>query len=153
MLFYYLFHNYITAGLYFSNVQQIFLNINWFNKTWLHLVIVTTISRIFSVPSFDSCRASRILRPSTVMAATIFFFCLIAASCIRIAAQEQALNQFPCTTYFIRYPNRALLSSKISTVEAANVASVFSTVQRKNSANPSISPSRVKLLQRLANAN
>ena len=60
-------------------------------------------------------------KPSTVMAATIFLFCLIAASCIRIAAQEQVLNQFPCTTYFIRYPNRTLLSSKISTVEAANV--------------------------------
>ena len=55
------------------------------------------------------------------MAGIIFFFCLTAASYTRIAAQEQDLNQFPCYTNFIHYPNRALLSSKISTVQSAEV--------------------------------
>ena len=55
------------------------------------------------------------------MAAIIFLFCLTVASYTRIAAQEQVLNQFPCYTNFIRYPYRALLSSKISTVQAADV--------------------------------
>ena len=55
------------------------------------------------------------------MAGIFFLFCLLTASYTWIAAQEQVLNQFPCYTNFIRYPNRALLSSKISIVLAADV--------------------------------
>ena len=55
------------------------------------------------------------------MARILPLFCFFTASYTWIAAQEQVLNQFPCYSNFIRYPNRTLLSSKISTVQAADV--------------------------------
>ena len=55
------------------------------------------------------------------MAGIFFLFYLLTISFTWMAAQEQASNQFPCYTNFIHFPNRALLSNKISTVQAADV--------------------------------